>query len=99
MKIEEKYIGEAKMKEFPLDVLKKIQQMTDRNDHSSARILAAKTIKNKKMADAYEGIEKVENFFGYTPEGLSQTKYKIDKMMWDYAKKNYSNGQDVYMAF
>jgi hypothetical protein len=95
----EKYLSEAKVKEFPLDVLKKIEKMTDRNDHNGARILTAKTIKNKKMLDAYEGTKKVAQFFGHMPQGLLDTRYQIDQMMWNYVKNNYSNGQDVYMAF
>lgn len=87
METEEKYLNESTKKEFPLDILKRIKGMTARNGHTSARILASETIKNKRMADTYKGIEMVENFFGYMPKGLSETKHTIDKMLWDYAKK------------
>lgn len=95
----DKYLGEAQGGEFPLDTLKKIQRMTASNDHNGARILVAKTIKNKRMMKAYQGIEMVAEFFGDMPSGLMTTRYEIDQMMWKYVKSTYSNGQDVYMAF
>jgi hypothetical protein len=94
----DKYLVEG-VKEFPKDILKKIKQMTNRNDHNGARILLAKTIRNKRMLEAYQGIEMTSNFFGDMPRGLMDTRYAIDQIMWNYVKQNYTNGQEVYMAF
>jgi hypothetical protein len=86
-------------KEFPIDVLKKIENLTDDNDHQAARILLAKTMRDKKLLSAYEGIKAIQDFYGHLPRELSQLRYDIDKKMFERVKKNYSNGQDVYMAF
>ncbi|MCK5021123.1 MAG: rubredoxin, partial [Candidatus Peribacteraceae bacterium] len=49
-------LGEKSNKVFPIDTLKKVQKLTSQNDHNGSRILVTKTIKNRKMQSAYEGI-------------------------------------------
>ena len=85
-------------KEFPVDIIKRVAKMTDHNDHGGARILVAKTIKNKKMLAAYEGLDRINAYFGHSPQEMISIRNKIDKQLFDFLKKNYSNGQDIYMA-
>ena len=86
-------------KAFPVSILKKIQSLTDDNDHCGARVLLAKTIKDSKMMNAYLSCESLRDFFGYLPDEVYQVRSAIDKKMFKYVKKAFSNGQDVYMAF
>jgi len=86
-------------KEFPVNILKRIEKMTDENDHNGARMLLSKTIKNKKMEAAYTGIDALNAYFGHTPTSAMDIRNQIDHKMFEYVKKTYSNGQAVYMAF
>jgi hypothetical protein len=85
-------------KEFPVQVIKKVQQMTDHNDHAGARILVAKNINNKKMLAAYEGLDAMNAYFGHSPQELLSLRNKLDKELFVYLKKAFTNGQDIYMA-
>lgn len=87
------------MQEFPPAVIKKLAHLTDINNHGEARILVSKQIGNKKMLAAYQGIEAAAAYFGHLGYGLNEARYAIDKQMFDYVKKHYSNGQEVYMSF
>lgn len=98
----DKYLSEETVnegKEFPVNVLAQIEKLTDRNDHDAARVLVAKTMNNKKMLAAYEGIQAINNFLGHMPQEISKVRYNIDKVMFNMVKSKYSNGQEVYMAF
>lgn len=97
----DKYLGEETLEEasvFPEKVIQQIQKFTDENDHNAARALAAKTIRNKKMMEAYEGMEKIVQFLGHMPQELSSVRYEIDKRLFHTLKTKYSNGQQAYMA-
>ena len=97
----EKALKEDKVNEasvFPEKVIQQMQKFTDENDHSAARVLAAKTIRNKKMMEAYEGMEKIVQFLGHMPQELSTVRYEIDKRLFHTLKTKYSNGQNAYMA-
>ena len=85
-------------KEFPVDIIKRIQKMTDQNDHTGARMLAAKSIKNKKMLAAYEGLDAINAYFGHSPQEMISLRNQLDKRLFDFLKKNFANGNDIYMA-
>ena len=97
MKTAKEILNEGK--DFPQNIIDKIAKMTDQNDHTGARLLLAKSIKNKKMEKAYAGIEDIQTYLGHLPEGLYHTRQELDKEMFALVKKNYSNGNEVYMAF
>lgn len=86
-------------KEFSTAILKKIQKMTDNNEHGEARILCAKTMKDKKLESAYAGVQAIADYYGHLPSELGKIRYEIDKKMWAKLKSSYSNGNDVYMSF
>jgi len=83
-------------KEFPQKVIDEIRSIANRNDHNAARALIAKTIKNKKMADAYNGFKAINAFFGGTSVEMSQERYRMDKFLFSYLEKQYSNAEDVF---
>ena len=85
-------------KEFPVNIIKKIQSFTDDNEHNEARILTAKTMKDKKLLSAYEGVEKLHLYFGDLTTELRKIRQQLDKRLFNDVKKKFSNGQDVYMA-
>jgi len=86
-------------KAFPANILKEIAILTDLNHHNLARILLARTIKNKKLEKAYQGISNLADYYGHMPQDLGKIRYDIDKKMFKHVKQTYSNGQDVYMSF
>ncbi len=86
-------------KAFPANIIKEIANLTEFNDHNGARILLAKTIKNKNLEKAYQGIANLVDYYGHMPQDLGKIRYEIDKKMFKHVKQTYSNGQDVYMSF
>lgn len=97
----DKYLGEETIdeaQEFPERVIQQMQKFTDENDHNAARVLAAKTIRNKKMMEAYEGMDKIVQFLGHMPHELIMVRSEIDKRLFHTLKTKYSNGQSAYMA-
>jgi len=97
MKDFKEILSESKV--FPKDIITKMAKMTDWNDHTGARVLLAKTIKHKKMLAAYEGLDAVSDYFGESPKEMIDLRRMIDKKLFDYVNRNFSNAHDVDMAF
>lgn len=85
-------------KEFPVDIIARVAKMTARNDHTGARLLVAKTLKNRKLSAAYEGLDAINSYFGHSPQSLIVLRKMLDEILFKALKNDYSNGQDIYMA-
>lgn len=61
--------------------LEEVRKATQRNDHTAARIyVCEKILKDKKLAKAYQAIEDLSSYFGYTPQHLIELRYEdLDK--------------------
>lgn len=91
-------------KEYALteSAIQKIAKLTDRNSHVEARIEGAKYLKNKKLADAYTGIQAVLNLQGDLSSHLSALRNELDKdYLFKQAKMKLSEEDynDFYQAF
>lgn len=64
-------------------LIKKIAGMTDRNDHTGARVLISTSIlKNKKLVKIFKAIEDIQNVEGHLPNSLGKySSEKTDEMM------------------
>lgn len=85
-------------KEFPVNIIAKIQELTDYNEHNKARILTAKTMKDKKLLSAYEGVKSLADYFGSMDMNLMNVRQKLDTILFNNVKIKFFNGQDVYMS-
>jgi hypothetical protein len=57
--------------------LEAVRKATQRNDHTAARIIVCeKILKDKKLAKAYQAIEDLSSYFGYTPQHLIEVRYE-----------------------
>ena len=87
------------MKLFPTEVLVKIRELTEGNDHTGAVLLAAETMKHKKLVAALTGVKAIHEFTGHISTELVTIRYYLSKKLWHYAELNYSNYQAIYDAF
>ena len=92
----EELVEKSEMKDADV---KKIAQMTDRNDHNGSLMHLAKLIGNKKAADALKGIIQTHKALGHMPSGLIDTRKGIYNDLMKQAKSKYSNYNDIYKSF
>lgn len=59
-------------------LLKQVQKMTDRNDHTEARIFVAeKVLKDKKLAKMYRAVDEIASIMGEMPSQLGDFRYYV----------------------
>ena len=85
-------------KELPQQEIHFIADLTDKNQHNSARLQLAQLMRNRKLEKGYRAIETLANMFNQMNE-LMKAREKLDKMLFSQAKRMYSNYDDIYGAF
>ena len=78
--------------------VKKIAQMTDRNDHNGSLMHLAKLIGDRKSLEALKGIIQTHKALGHMPKGLIDTRMAIFDDLMKQSKKKYRNHNDIYNA-
>jgi len=78
--------------------VKKIAQMTDRNDHNGSLMHLAKVMGDRKSLDALKGIMMTHKAIGHMPKGLIDTRMGIFDDLMKQSKKKYRNHNDIYSA-
>ena len=78
--------------------IKKIADMTDRNDHNGSLIHLAKLLGDRKGLDALKGIMMTHKALGHMPKGLIDTRNSIFDDLMKQSKKKYRNHADIYNA-
>ena len=82
-------------KEMPSIGLEKISKLTDRNNHTEARILLSSWMGNHKLSSFYEAMETLNKVFnGYGPE-LSKLNKKMEKVLYKEIQKTFSNAKEI----
>ncbi len=79
--------------------VRKLGQMTDRNDHNGSLLYLAKLVGNKKAGDALKGIIQTHKALGNMPSGLIDVRKGIYNDLMKQAKSKYSNYNDIYKSF
>ena len=79
--------------------IKKIAQMTDRNDHTGSLMHLAKLLGDRKGLDALKGIMMTHKALGHMPEGLIKTRNQIYDNLMRQSSSKYSNHKDVIRQF
>ena len=86
-------------KEMSAADIKKIAQMTDRNDHTGSLMHLAKLLGDRKGLDALKGIMMTHKALGHMPDGLMRTRNQIYDNLMRQSSSKYSNHKDVISSF
>ena len=86
-------------KEMSAADIKKIEKMTDRNDHTGSLMHLAKLLGDRKGLDALKGIMMTHKALGHMPEGLMKTRNQIHDNLMRQSSSKYSNHKDVISSF
>lgn len=79
------------------DAIDKIAKLTDRNDHSGARILGAQYLKNKKLERIFTAIKDIHLVERSLPPQIKDYRYEKYKEMMKYAKSKLD--KETYERF
>ena len=96
--VQRKHLKEAK--ELDSKTLGYIKRMTDTNNHNEARLMLAKSFlgKNSPLVKGYEALKVLHGIFNQMNE-LMHAREKLDKMLFNGAKRVYGNYDDIHGAF
>ena len=86
-------------KEMSAADIKKIAQMTDRNDHTGSLMHLAKLLGDRKGLEALKGIMMTHKAIGHMPDGLMRTRNQIHDNLMRQSSSKYSNHKDVISSF
>ena len=85
-------------KEFQQVYLDKLNSLTQRNNHTDARVFLSVMMGNKKLEKFYKAMYELNDVFGgYGPE-LSKLNQKMEKELYKAIKKYYSNAKEIIGA-
>jgi len=76
--------------------LKRVAQMTDRNQHLEARLFVAKKGGYTKHVKAYLALIDLQDALGHTPRGAEQVRSDLDKDLKKYLSKDFDNWEEVW---
>jgi len=87
-------------KELDSKTLGYIERMTDTNNHNEARLMLDKSFlgKNSPLVKGYESLKVLHGIFNQMNE-LMKAREKLDKMLFNGAKRVYSNYDKIYSSF
>jgi hypothetical protein len=75
-----------------------IEMATDKNNHTEARLVLARAVGDKKLVQAYEGIDTVHTYLRDMND-LSKARDRLDKKLFAQAKKVFSDYSIIMGAF
>ena len=75
------------IKGFDLNKVKKIQQMTDRNDHQNAYVEGAKLLGAKHLEKKFKLVADLYKLEGHMPSGLRDYSYSLYKDLMTFAQQ------------
>ena len=82
-------------KKFHQVYLDKLHSLTQRNNHTDARVFLSVMMGNKKLEKFYKAMSELNDVFGgYGPE-LSKLNQKMEKELYKAIKKTYLNSAEV----
>tara|TARA_B100001109_G_C18477672_1_gene296457 strand:- start:191 stop:481 length:291 start_codon:yes stop_codon:yes gene_type:complete len=85
-------------RELPQKDIDYIAKMTDTNNHNQARLHLAQVMKNRQLEKAYQAIITLHLMFNQMNE-MMKARQKLDKMLFQQAKRKYSNFKDIYGSY
>lgn len=95
----ERKLTEKPNKELPAADVKKIAQMTNRNDHNGALLHLANKLGMKAHINGMKHIIGLHKAIGHMPKGLTDIRKNISDSLMRVSKEFYTNHDDVYKSF
>ena len=83
-------------KELGSAYIEKIRMLTDRNNHTMARLELAKLVGSKQHIKFYQAIMDIQDVVGHLPMGLSKVRHEMEKPFMNLLKKKFSNFDIIY---
>ena len=77
---EKKQLNEKK--DLDTSIITKVHMLTQRNNHTEARILLSKTMRNKKLERFYNAMLELNDILGGYPPPLSKVISEMDKDLY-----------------
>ena len=85
-------------KELDQNIIDKIAGLTDRNNHTQARIELANALGLKDLVSAYEAVDTIHMYLRRANE-TNVARNALDKKLFQYAKGKFSNYKDIEGAY
>ena len=85
-------------KEFQQVYLDKLNSLTQRNNHTDARVFLSVMMGNKKLEKFYKAMYELNDVFGGYGGELSKLNQKMEKELYKAIKKQYSNAKEIIGA-
>ena len=85
-------------KELGPKYIKWISRMTQRNNHTEARLELAKALKNKKLVKFYKAMAELNDVFNGYPPAASKLNQMMEKELYRQLTRTFSNYEEIYKA-
>ena len=85
-------------KELDSKSVKHIAQMTDRNNHTEARIILSKLMGWQRGEKFYKAMEQIRDVFNGYPGPASKLNEMMEKELYKQMYRTWSNYDDIYNA-
>ena len=83
-------------KELDQKYVKKVAMMTQRNNHTEARLFLSTMISNKRLLKFYKAMRELNDVFRGYPAPLSKVMSEMDKELYKQLLRKYSNYDEIY---
>lgn len=92
-------INEARKTELSVHEIGELKKLTALNDHTEARILAAKYSGNLKLVKAYEAVKELASYLGGVPRELNSIRYDVlDKHLKASLGEKFENINEIWSS-
>ena len=85
-------------KDLDQNIIDKIANLTNQNNHTAARIELAKALRLNDLVKAYEAIDVIHMYLRQANE-TNVARNALDKKLFKYAKGKFSNYKDIEGAY
>ena len=85
-------------KELGPNFIKNIKSLTNRNNHTEARIELAKAVGDKRLVLFYTSMLNLNQVFQGYPGELVKLNNKMEKVLYKQLLRTYSNYDEIYNA-
>ena len=76
--------------------LRYVEKLTDKNQHSEARTMAASLLKDHRLTNIYRAIGQIVELLGNAPPEVLKLRGRMDKMLKAGLQKQYENWEEIW---
>ena len=78
------------------NTLRYVGKLTDKNQHSEARTMAASLLKDHRLTNIYRAIGQIVELLGNAPPEVLKLRGRMDKMLKVGLQKQYENWEEIW---